>query len=325
MLAITGSAGHLGEGLMRTCDARGLAARGTDLVASDFTQTVGDLADPKVAARATDGCRAIIHTATLHKPHVATHTRQQFVDTNITVILALLEQAKRLKVPFVFCSTTSAFGAALSPPQDAPAAWITEAITPVPKNIYGVTKTSAEELCHLFARKMDVPVVILRLSRFFPEPDDDPRRRKAWPDTLAKLNEFAFRRIGLEDAVEACLLAVKAAPRLGFARYIISGPTPFKPSDCTALRRDAPGVLEHRVPGATKALAALGWQFFPTLDRVYNSAAAQRDLSWGPKQTFRAQLARVQDGKSVLGDLADAVGIKGYHGDAFADGIYPTD
>ena len=35
----------------------------------------------------------MFHAATLHKPHVATHARQEFIDTNITGTLNLLETA----------------------------------------------------------------------------------------------------------------------------------------------------------------------------------------------------------------------------------------
>jgi ribosomal protein S18 acetylase RimI-like enzyme len=37
---------------------------------------------------------------------------------------------------------TSVFGDALLPPAGAPAAWVTEEITPIPRNIYGVTKVA---------------------------------------------------------------------------------------------------------------------------------------------------------------------------------------
>jgi UDP-glucose 4-epimerase len=90
------------------------------------------------------GVDAVLHTATLHKPHVVTHSRQEFVDTNITGTLNLLEEAASAGVAsFVFTSTTSAFGGALTPPPGAPAAWVTEDVRPVPRNIYGVTKTAA--------------------------------------------------------------------------------------------------------------------------------------------------------------------------------------
>jgi len=35
----------------------------------------------------------VLHAATLHKPHVGWHTRQDFVDTNLTGTLDLLEEA----------------------------------------------------------------------------------------------------------------------------------------------------------------------------------------------------------------------------------------
>src|SRR2546422_4904841 len=138
-ILVTGSAGHLGEALMRTLLEAGQQSIGVDIKKSAFTHEVGSIRDrvkscmPRV--------HAVLHTATLHKPHVATHTRQDFVDTNITGTLNLLEEAVSAGVAsFVYTSTTSAFGRALTPPEGAPAAWITEELTPVPKNIYGVTK-----------------------------------------------------------------------------------------------------------------------------------------------------------------------------------------
>ena len=103
------------------------------------------------------GVQTVFHTATLHKPHVATHSRQDFVDTNITGTLNLLEEAVEAGVgAFVFTSSTSVFGNALIPPPGAPAVWVTEEITPVPRNIYGVTKAAAENLCQLAHREREL-------------------------------------------------------------------------------------------------------------------------------------------------------------------------
>ncbi len=56
----------------------------------------------------------MFHAATLHKPHIATHSRQDFVDTNITGTLLLLEEAATAGVEsFVYTSPTSVFGDAL--------------------------------------------------------------------------------------------------------------------------------------------------------------------------------------------------------------------
>ena len=166
---VTGSAGHLGEALMRLLRARGDDARGIDLKRSPFTDLAGSIADRGFVREAMAGVRAVLHTATLHKPHVVTHSRQDFVDTNVTGTLNLLEEAASAGVgAFVFTSTTSAFGRALTPPPGTPAAWVTEDVRPVPKNIYGVTKVAAEDLCELFHRLHRLPCLVLRTSRFFP-------------------------------------------------------------------------------------------------------------------------------------------------------------
>src|ERR687897_1214116 len=170
-ILVTGSAGHLGEALMRTLRKMGREVIGVDIKSSAFTDEVGSITDRAFVKRCMERASAVVHTATLHKPHAATHTRQDFVDTNITGTLNLLEEATATGVEaFVYTSTTSVFGRALTPPTAAPAAWVTEDLVPAPKNIYGVTKLAAENLCELFYRIRRLPCLILRTSRFFPEP-----------------------------------------------------------------------------------------------------------------------------------------------------------
>src|SRR6478736_5022233 len=104
-ILVTGSAGHLGEALVRVLCSAGHDVVSLDVLASPFTTLVGSL--PRAA----------------------------FVETNVTGTLTLLEEAVAAGVErFVFTSTTSAFGRALTPPPGEPAAWITEAVRPVPRN-----------------------------------------------------------------------------------------------------------------------------------------------------------------------------------------------
>ena len=114
---VTGSSGHLGEALMRTLRAAGRTAVGLDAIPGPFTDEVASIADRAAVARCMNDVDVVLHVATLHKPHVATHSREAFVETNIRGTLILLEEAARARVrAFVMTSTTSAFGDALKPP-----------------------------------------------------------------------------------------------------------------------------------------------------------------------------------------------------------------
>lgn len=311
---VTGTAGHLGEALARVLRAQGREVVGLDLLDSPFTTVSGSVADRHLVRTCLAGVSAVVHAATLHKPHVGSHGRQAFVDTNVTGTLALLEEAAAAGVgSFVFTSTTSVFGRALTPRPGEPAAWITEDVAPVPRNIYGVTKTAAEDLCEIISRDLGLPVVVLRVSRFFPESDDRDEIRAAYPDANVKANEYLYRRVDIQDVVDAHLLAMTRAPETGFARYIISATTPFTPGDLAGLREDAPGVVRRLFPDQEAEYARRGWAMFPTIDRVYVSARARSGLGWRPRYDFRYVLDRLKAGQDPRSPLARAVGAKGYH------------
>ena len=324
-ILITGSSGHLGEALVRTLQHTTHEVVGLDKTSSPFTARVGTITDRDFVRGCMAGVDAVVHTATLHKPHVATHTQQDFVDTNVTGTLNLLEAAVSAGVSsFVFTSTTSTFGRALTPPPSAPAIWVTEDVHPVAKNIYGVTKTAAEDLCELQHRRHNLPCIILRTSRFFPEADDNASLRGSYADANVKANEYLHRRVELQDVVDAHMRALEKAPSIGFGRYIISATTPFQPDDLQLLRVDAPGVVERRVPEYADEYARRGWKMFPSIERVYVNERARRELGWRPKYDFRHVIDCLRTADAPWSPLARAVGAKGYHDRAFADGPYPV-
>jgi nucleoside-diphosphate-sugar epimerase len=324
-ILVTGSAGHLGEALVRTLWNTCHEVVSLDITPSPFTGNVGSVADRSIVRQCMRGVEAVLHAATLHKPHVVTHHRREFVDTNITGTLNLLEEAAAAGVAaFVFTSTTSAFGAALTPPAGAPAAWVTEDVRPVPRNIYGVTKIAAEDLCELFHRSHRLACIVLRTSRFFSEEDDNPATRRAYEDGNVKVNEFLYRRVELQDVVDAHLLAVEKAPSIGFGRYIISATTPFHPDDVSDLPANAPAVVRRRVPDYQEEYARRGWRMFPSIERVYVNERARRELDWHPRYDFRYVLGLLRSGVEIRSPLACEVGSKGYHAHRFADGLYPV-
>jgi UDP-glucose 4-epimerase len=322
---VTGSAGHLGEAILRTLRCSRSAARGIDLKASPFTDAVGSIVDPGFVQAQMESVTAVIHTATLHKPHVATHCKQAFVDTNVTGTLNLLEAAAAAGVrSFVFTSTTSAFGSQLRPEAGQAAVWVTEELPSIAKNIYGTTKLMAENLCELFFRERGLPVVVLRTSRFFPEDDDDPAMRSAYPRDNAQANELLYRRLDIADAVSAHLLAAARAPEIGFARYIVSATTPFAQHHLAALLRDAAGVVRELYPDCAGLYATRGWRLFPGIDRVYVNERARCELGWRPQFDFDHVLRSLRDGSDFRSSLAREVGAKFYHDTQFDDGPYPV-
>jgi len=313
-ILVTGSSGHLGEALVRVLRSEGEETVGIDVLDSEFTTAVGSIVDRDFVRGCLEGVDAILHTATLHKPHVGSHSRQAFVDTNVTGTLNLLEEAVAAGVGcFVFTSTTSAFGRALRPTPGAPAAWITEDVSPIPRNVYGVTKTAAEDMCELVHRDHGLPCLILRTSRFFPEADDREEMRNAYDDANLKVNELLYRRVDIEDVVSAHRLALERAPVIGFGRYIISATTPFTRDDLAELAADAPSVVRRLFPDYEAVYARQGWRMFPSVDRVYVNAHARSDLGWAPRYDFRSALDRLAANEDPRSPLAVSVGAKGYH------------
>jgi len=233
---------------------------------------------------------AIIHSGALHKPNIESRANGDFVATNVQGTLNLLDSAVACGVErFVFTSTTSLMisqairdgfkGGARK------AAWLTEAMSPEPRNIYGVTKLSAEHLCRLYHIQHGLPVVVLRTARFFPEADDMAHAIEQ-SDANTKANELLFRRLTVEDAADAHVLALEKAPQLGFDVFIISAPTPFWPDDCAELIADAPSVVARYFPDFPALYARKGWTMFSSIDRVYDASRARERLGFVCKTSF---------------------------------------
>jgi UDP-glucose 4-epimerase len=233
---VTGSAGHLGEALARVLRAAGHDVAGLDIRPSPYTTVVGSVTDRAVVRECLSGTGAVLHAATLHKPHVGSHGKQAFVDTNVTGTLTLLEEA-----------------------------------------------------------------------------DDAGDVRAAYADANVKANEYLHRRVDIQDAAAAHLLAMARAPEIGFGRYIISATTPFSQADLPGLRDDAPAVVRRLFPDAGAEYARRGWRMFPRIDRVYVNARARADLGWTPRYDFRYVLDLLKAGDDPRSPLARAVGAKGYH------------
>jgi len=296
-ILLTGSSGWLGQTLVPRLKALGHEVVGIDPVASPHTLFVGSIADRALVHRtvAENGIEAIIHSGALHKPDIERHQPEAFIEVNVQGTLNLLEEAVAQGVGrFVFTSTTSLMisqairdGLAGGAPR---AAWLTEEMSPEPRNIYGVTKLSAEHLCRLYHLQSGLPVIILRTARFFPEADDMAHAIEQ-SDENTKANEFLFRRLTVEDAAEAHVVALEQAPDIGFDTFIVSAPTPFSPDDCAELLADAPAVVARYFPDYPRLYAGKGWTMFRSINRIYDASKARDRLGFVARTSFAEVLA----------------------------------
>ena len=303
-ILVTGSSGWLGQTLVPRLARDGHKVIGLDPDAGATTtvsgsEVVGSVVDRALVRRIIrdEGIEAIVHAAARHKPHIETHDNSEFVAVNVQGTLNLLEEAvaEGSKVGrFVFTSTTSLMisqqirdGRAGGATE---AIWIDEEMAPLkPRNIYGVTKLAAEELCRLFNHLHELPVVVLRTSRFFPE-EDDMAHAIAQSGENTKANEFLFRRLSVEDAAEAHVAALAKAPEIGFDTFIVSAMTPFSRGDGATLIADAPSVVARYFPDYSALYARRGWTMFQSIDRVYDSSKAARKLGFTCRTNFREVL-----------------------------------
>jgi UDP-glucose 4-epimerase len=291
---LTGSSGWLGRHLAPLLESDGHRVIGLDVAPGPHTMLLGSVDDRDLIARAfrDHAIDAVVHGAALHQPDIARYPNQRFVDVNVSGTLGLLEEAVAAKVErFVFTSTTSLMiSAAIRDGKGDAAVWIDETLAPLaPRNIYGATKIAAERLCGLIHDDHDLPIVILRTSRFFPEEDDQAHViGLSGPNT--KSNELLHRRLTAEDAAEAHRVALMRAPDIGFGLFVISAPTPFARKDATALKQDAARVIAGYFPDAGELYERRGWTLPASIDRVYDAGLAERVLGFRCRTDFASLL-----------------------------------
>lgn len=285
---LTGSSGWLGRFLAPQLRDAGHEVTGLDLAPGTHTAVIGSIADRALVRRAFVRHRieAVVNAAALHKPDIARHPAQAFFDVNVEGTRHLLQAAIDAgNDRFVQTSTTSLMiSQAIRDEVHDEAVWLDEDSGPLqPRNIYGTTKLEAERVCAALAPAHGIGCVILRTSRFFPETDDAQDRIDG--ENL-KANEFLHRRLTVEDAARAHVMALQQAPSLGLQTLIVSAPTPFGRDDAPELKRDAAAVVRRCFPDVDALYARRGWTLPASIGRVYDASRAGRVLGFRCRTDF---------------------------------------
>ena len=274
---VTGSSGRIGGAIAARLSLRH-AVSGIDLKAGALTTEVLDVRDTARLEPLLAGVEALIHTASLHVPDLASRSRAEFEDVNVAATRRLLAACGEAGVTkFVYTSTTSLYGDAMLP-EEGEAVWVTEEIEPRPRDIYDETKLRAEEACR-DATRAGLAAVSLRMSRCFPE---EPR--------LLAIYRL-YRGVDAEDVAQAHELAL-APERGGFEVFNISAPPPFSRGDCRRLFEDAESVVLERHPWAAAEFERRSWLLPRSIDRVYVVDKAIAGLGYRPVHDFAALFRR---------------------------------
>ena len=293
-ILLTGSSGRIGRAIF------GALAADNDIVGLDrspfaTTRLVADFSDPRVLRNAVAGVDAIVHTASVHAPHVGVVPDAEFHRINVQGTRALVAIAKEAGIRrMLYTSTTALYGDAVIPGQ---CTWIDESTTPEPKTIYHRTKLEAEALLADEAGA-DFSVTVIRMSRCFPE--------IAATMALHRLH----RGIDARDVGDAHAAAL-SSPGKSFRRFVVSGWTPFLREDAAALAHSPREVLALRAPGLLSEFERRGWSLPITIDRVYDPRAAYEELGWrstfGASEVFRQYDARDLEVLPMSSSIRDRV------------------
>lgn len=272
-ILVTGSSGQLGREIVKQLRLKHYETVGIDIIESETTDFLIDIRDKKQINKVIKGIDAIIHTAAIHGKHYELKfPREAFIKTNINGTFNLLNTCVENGInKFIYTSTTSIYGKSMESAHEA--VWVDETLPPNPRDIYDITKLTAELLCQDFFEKEGLETTVLRVSRFLPEPPN----LKAIHRLYRGLDEF--------DGAIGHILALEKK-FTAFEIYNISNDTPFKKEDLKALFDNPKEVIRKYYPTSGKIFKDKDWVFPNRIDRVYCIDKAKKELGYKPINNF---------------------------------------
>ena len=272
-ILVTGSSGQLGKEIVSLLKHKNYNVIGIDIITSSTTDKLIDIRDVEQVNKITIGVDAIIHTAAIHGKHYElNYPREEFIKTNIDGTFNLLNACVLNGIKkFLYTSTTSIYGKSMV--NEKQAVWVDETLLPNPRDIYDITKLTAELLCQDYFEKDKIEATVLRVSRFLPE------------DENTKAIHRLYRGLDEKDGAIAHLLALEKKFET-FEIYNISNESPFKETDLRALMTNPKEVIKQYYPEVEAIFKGKNWVFPEKIDRVYSIEKAKSQLNYNPTNNF---------------------------------------
>ncbi len=214
---ITGGSGFLGIPLIKALLRQRYRVRVLDIEAlncpeleSEVEFVKGDVRDGAIVEAVCGGARFVVHCVAVQP--VSRSKREIFRDVNVKGTRNVLSASRRHRVErFLYISSSATYGV----PREVP---ITERTAFNPVCDYGQSKAAAERLCNRF-RADGLDVVILRPRVLIGEGRLGVYQLLfSWiadrkPIFILGSGKQKFQALGVNDMVQACLLAMRGACR----------------------------------------------------------------------------------------------------------------
>jgi UDP-glucose 4-epimerase len=280
-ILITGASGQLGSATVKHLKKHHYTVYGIDVITSPTTDELVDITNQDSVTSVCRGFDAIIHTAAVHGKHYELgYPREAFIATNIAGTLYLLNACIKHNIKqFLYTSTTSIYGDAMVDSEKA--VWVDELLAERPRDIYDITKQTAEQLCKDFFYKEGLQTSIYRVARFLPERNN------------LKINHRLYRGLDKRDGAEALRLALGHVFET-FEIFNISGGSPFGREDLYNIKNNPVDTILKHYPEAAAIYEVNGWHFPESIDRVYVCDKARQHFNYTPKYTFEYLLHNIK-------------------------------
>ena len=287
---VTGATGRIGRNLVKTLRANNATVSAValesdpgieQLVADGIPHVVGNLSDPDVCERATQGIDAIVHLGAMLL--FGPNDNPALMNDNIRATFNLLESASRNKdlKRFVLASSDEVYPSLYAKYQPIDESHPTE-----PYSFYGVTKLTNEEMVRFYLRSANLPGAIARfaltiepwevlhpdrpLGNFLHVSSMVPFLRNRSGDEIADQLErriepgqnplllardengvpYLFHYCDVRDLVQGLLLLLTHESAVGEA-FNLSGPAPFSYDQAVTYLASKTGqpIVDAHIPG----------------------------------------------------------------------------